>query len=182
MIIMASTISVIINSRHYELSNNKQVIKLKLNGKNARHPAFTLIEAVIALSLLIVSAQLATASVQLLSQLTTLVTQQQQTIDWQISMTQLDYFLEDSYFIRQSRPGQADYLVFKKVNSTKTYYLKRVRNELVVVTQKEGYMPLIGAIKNVKLAYQDQTVIIKAVFKTGQTYQHQIHLEEQRET
>lgn len=150
--------------------------QLKFIGRVTR-PAFTLIEMVISLGVLILCTQLLLVSVRLLSQMTTLANTNQQNISWQIGMVQLDRFLEEAYFMKHKTDEGQNKIIFKKQTPDNIYHLKQVKQELVVVSQDEGYMPLIGNLSRVQFNYREPMLSLQGTFKDGAVYQHRCQLE-----
>lgn len=161
--------------------------RLRLIGRPIKHSAFTLIEMVISMAILILTSQLLVATVGVLQKAIKVTQQQQNTINWHISTIQLDQFLADAYFTHhQDQDGSK--ITFRKPDTNQSgeeaetvYYLKRMKNEMVVVSQLDGYMPLLGKLKQLQLDYQRPFVQIDATFTDQSRYQHEVFLEEQDE-
>jgi len=153
------------------------VRQLKFIGRVTR-PAFTLIEMVISLVVLILCTQLLLVSVRLLGQMTTLANANQQNISWQIGMVQLDRFLEEAYFMKHKTDEGQNKIIFKKQEPDNIYHLKQVKQELVVVSQDEGYMPLIGNLRRIQFSYHEPMLSLQGTFKDGTVYQHRCYMEQ----
>lgn len=161
--------------------------RLRLIGRPIKHAAFTLIEMVISMAILILTSQLLVATVGVLQKAIKVTQQQQNTIDWHISTIQLDEFLADAYFTNY-QSQDAPKIIFRKPDTNQSgeaaetvYYLKRMKNEMIVVSQLDGYMPLLGNLKQLQLDYQRPFVQIDATFTDQRRYQHDVFLEEQDE-
>lgn len=140
-------------------------------------PAFTLIEMIVSLVVLILCTELLLVSTRLLGQMTKLANSEQQNINWQIGMVQLDRFLEQSQFVKFKTDEDQIKMIFKKQEPDNIYHLKKVKQELVVVSQAEGYMPLIGQLKQIQFDYDEPNLKLKGTFQNGKVYQHRCYLE-----
>lgn len=139
------------------------------------------------MAILILTSQLLVATVGVLQKAIKVTQQQQNTIDWHISTIQLDEFLADAYFTNY-QSQDAPKIIFRKPDTNQSgeaaetvYYLKRMKNEMIVVSQLDGYMPLLGNLKQLQLDYQRPFVQIDATFTDQRRYQHDVFLEEQDE-
>lgn len=160
---------------------------MRLVGRPINHSAFTLIEMVISMVILILTSRLLVATVGVLQKAVKVTQQQQNTIDWHITTIQLDDFLADAYFKHYQNQNSSK-IAFRKSDTNQSgadietvYYLKKIKNEMVVVSQSDGYMPLLGDLKQLQLDYQRPFVHIKATFLDQSRYQHEVFLEEQDE-
>ncbi|KRM21217.1 ComGF family competence protein [Latilactobacillus graminis] len=155
--------------------------KLRLNGIVTKRSGFTLIEMVVALTILILSSQLLLATVKTLRQTTQLTQMERQNINWHISMIELDRFLDDAKFASLEYVGYGQQLTIVK-QSKRRYTVTKVKKELVVSSADNGYMPLLDGVTRLKMTYHEPFIQLEIHLRDGAVYQHECFLEAYHET